>query len=82
VVARQAVDRHRQRAEQLQGALVLGRIAGVGDVAGEEDGGGQRVERQHAGDGRGERVLGDRLAEAEVRVAELRDQGRGHTSEA
>ena len=47
VVARSAVDGHRQRRQQLRRPLVLARVAGVRDVAGHQHGHRRWPQRQH-----------------------------------
>ena len=84
VVAGHEVDGHRQRREQLARELVLARVTGVGDVAGDDHGVGLLREREDAGDGGGERGAGVLVVgafEPEVGIADLGEQGRrGHAA--
>ena len=76
VVARNGVDGHLERLQELANALVLRRIAVVGEIAGEQDRDRRRVHRAD----RRDRLLQccDRVrvvgVEADVRVGDLRDR--------
>ena len=70
-----------RRCHQLGGERVLGRVAGVGDVAREQHRVGQRAQRQDAVHGGAQRVVRGLVVEPDVRVGELGDQRRGHTLE-
>ena len=71
VVAGQLEHRHLKRREQLVRPRVLGGIAGVRDVAGDEHRGRRRAQLEHARDGRGQRGLRRVVVEADVWVADL-----------
>ena len=79
VVARQHVDGHRQRREQLAHALVLRRRGRVGEVAADEHRVRARPQRQHGRDAGGQRLRRPAVAgpDEDVRVAEL---GEDHSA--
>ena len=72
MVAGGGVDRCLDRREQARGDLVLLRVAGVGDVAGEQDRVG--LEGRDALGGPRQRGLGGLVVEPDVGVAELGDE--------
>ena len=71
VIAGELEHGHGQRREQLVGARVLGRVARVRDVAGDQHRDRRRAQRQDAFDGGGERRLRRVVVEPDVRIADL-----------
>ena len=76
VIARDRMDRHREGLEDLAHRFVLRGVAVVGEVAGQEDGDGRRVQLADRGDRLHQRI--DRIGvvgmEADMGVGDLRDR--------